>query len=121
MLNLTLAQAGPTCARHLSDWGADVIIVLTPGATAVKHRLGIAYENLKPINPRLFKGSISGFGQDELYGDRAGINQIAQGTGGLMVGEVAGIPCGPIYAVDQAFADPQLSSRWAGRMTPMIS
>lgn len=71
MLNLTLAQAGPTCARHLSDWGADVIIVLTPGATAVKHRLGIAYENLKPINPRLFKGSISGFGQDGLYGDRA--------------------------------------------------
>lgn len=38
-----------------------------------------------------------------------------------MVGEVAGIPCGPIYAVDQAFADPQLSPRWAGRMTPMIS
>ena len=30
----------------------------------VKHRLGIDYESLKAINPRIILGSISGFGQD---------------------------------------------------------
>jgi crotonobetainyl-CoA:carnitine CoA-transferase CaiB-like acyl-CoA transferase len=143
VLDLTLARAGPTCARHLSDWGADVIIVQAPGATAetrasrdgydyqnlhrgkraisldlksprgheaflrlartadvvvenmrpaVKHRLGIAYEDLKTINPRLVYGSISGFGQDGPYGDRAGVDQIAQGMGGLM--SITGAPGG---------------------------
>ena len=50
----------------------------------VKHRLKIAYDDLKPINPRLVYGSISGFGQDGPYGQRAGVDQIAQGMGGLM-------------------------------------
>jgi formyl-CoA transferase len=50
----------------------------------VKHRLKVAYEDLKPINPRLVYGSISGFGQDGPYAERAGVDQIAQGLGGLM-------------------------------------
>ena len=50
----------------------------------VKHRLKIAYEDLKAINPRLVYGSISGFGQDGPYAMRAGVDQIAQGLGGLM-------------------------------------
>ncbi len=50
----------------------------------VKFRLGIDYESLKPLNPRLIYGSISGFGQDGPYADRPGFDQIAQGMGGLM-------------------------------------
>jgi crotonobetainyl-CoA:carnitine CoA-transferase CaiB-like acyl-CoA transferase len=50
----------------------------------VKHRLKIAYDDLKPINPRLIYGSISGFGQDGPYAHRAGVDQIAQGMGGMM-------------------------------------
>jgi formyl-CoA transferase len=50
----------------------------------VKHRLHIAYDDLRPINPRLVYGSISGFGQDGPYAGRAGVDQIAQGLGGLM-------------------------------------
>jgi len=57
---------------------------------AVKHRLGIDYENLRAVNPRLVYGSISGFGQDGPYGDRPGFDQIAQGMGGLM--SVTGLP-----------------------------
>ncbi len=50
----------------------------------VKRRLGIDYESLKAINPRLIYASISGFGQDGPYRDRPGVDQIAQGMSGLM-------------------------------------
>jgi crotonobetainyl-CoA:carnitine CoA-transferase CaiB-like acyl-CoA transferase len=50
----------------------------------VKHRLGIDYEAVRRINPRIVYGSISGFGQDGPYAGRAGVDQIAQGMGGLM-------------------------------------
>jgi crotonobetainyl-CoA:carnitine CoA-transferase CaiB-like acyl-CoA transferase len=133
VLDLTLARAGPTCVRHLADWGADVIAVQPPGGrdvisrdgfdyqnlhrnkrfisldlktpkghaaflklaeradvmvenmrAPVKHRLKIAYEDLRAINPRIVYGSVSGFGQDGPYAMRAGVDQIAQGMGGLM-------------------------------------
>jgi formyl-CoA transferase len=50
----------------------------------VKKRLGIMYEDLRPLNPRLIYASISGFGQTGPYKDRPGYDQIAQGMGGLM-------------------------------------
>jgi crotonobetainyl-CoA:carnitine CoA-transferase CaiB-like acyl-CoA transferase len=50
----------------------------------VKQRLGIAYEDLKPINKRIILASISGFGETGPYRTRAGFDQIAQGMGGLM-------------------------------------
>ncbi len=50
----------------------------------VKFRLGIDYEALREINPRLVYGSISGFGQDGPYADRPGVDQIVQGMSGLM-------------------------------------
>jgi len=135
VLDLTLARAGPTCVRHLADWGANVIRIEPPGsgediagnrdgfdfqnlhrnkkairldlkspeghaafmklaATAdvvvenmranVKHRLKVSYDDVKAVNPRIVYGSISGFGQDGPYGARAGVDQIAQGMGGLM-------------------------------------
>jgi formyl-CoA transferase len=135
VLDLTLARAGPTCVRHLADWGADVIRVEPPGASdglggardgfdqinlhrnkrglsidlknpaghaaflrlaatadilvenmrmQVKHRLKIAYDDLKALNPRLIYASISGFGQTGPYSTRGGVDQIAQGMGGLM-------------------------------------
>jgi formyl-CoA transferase len=56
----------------------------------VKRRLGIDYEGLRAINPRLIYGSISGFGQSGPYRDRPGVDQIAQGMGGLM--SITGIP-----------------------------
>jgi crotonobetainyl-CoA:carnitine CoA-transferase CaiB-like acyl-CoA transferase len=42
------------------------------------------------VNPRTVYGSISGFGQDGPYGTRAGLDQIAQGMGGLM--SITGLP-----------------------------
>ena len=63
----------------------------------VKQRLGIDYESLKAIIPRLVYASISGFGQDGPYRDRPGFDQIAQGMGGLM--SITGLPGqGPVRA-----------------------
>jgi crotonobetainyl-CoA:carnitine CoA-transferase CaiB-like acyl-CoA transferase len=50
----------------------------------VKHRLGIDYEALAAVNPRIILASISGFGQTGPYATRPGFDQIAQGMGGLM-------------------------------------
>src|SRR5262245_54215323 len=50
----------------------------------VKHRLGIDYEAVANINPRIVYGSISGFGQTGPDATRPGVDQIAQGMGGLM-------------------------------------
>ncbi len=63
----------------------------------VKDRLGIDHAKLEAINPRIILASISGFGQDGPYRDRAGFDQIAQGMGGLM--GVTGLPGqGPVRA-----------------------
>jgi crotonobetainyl-CoA:carnitine CoA-transferase CaiB-like acyl-CoA transferase len=145
VLDLTRVRAGPTAARQLADWGADVIKVEAPASSDegkqsmggprhgpdfqnlhrnkrsltlnlkhpegldifrklvvdadvvvenyrpdVKDRLGIDYESLKAINPRLVYGSISGFGQSGPYVKRPGVDQIAQGMGGLM--SITGLP-----------------------------
>ena len=60
----------------------------------VKYRLGIDYESLSKINPRVILASISGFGQDGAYSRRPGFDQIAQGMSGLM--SVTGLPAGPV-------------------------
>src|SRR5260370_19464980 len=56
----------------------------------VKTRLGIDYETLAQINPRLVYASISGFGQTGPYATRPGFDQIAHGMGWLM--SVTGLP-----------------------------
>lgn len=56
----------------------------------VKQRLGIDYDSIAAINPRIVYASISGFGQDGPYATRPGFDQIAQGMGGLM--SITGLP-----------------------------
>jgi formyl-CoA transferase len=142
VLDLTLARAGPTCVRHLADWGANIIRIEPPQPSgedlagrregfdfqnlhrnkrmvkldlkspeghaafmrlvekadvivenmraAVKHRLKVAYDDVRKVNPRIVYGSISGFGQTGPYGKRAGVDQIVQGMGGLM--SITGLP-----------------------------
>jgi formyl-CoA transferase len=60
---------------------ADVIV--ENFRSEVKYRLGVDYEQVKKVNPRIVYGSISGFGQSGPYAKRPGVDQIAQGMGGL--------------------------------------
>lgn len=68
----------------------DSDVVVENFRSQVKHRLGIDYEACRKVNPRIVYGSIAGFGQDGPYGHRPGVDQIAQGMGGLM--SVTGLP-----------------------------
>ena len=75
----------------------DADVVVENFRPDVKDRMGITYEALKAVNPRIILTSISGFGQSGPYRTRAGFDQIAQGMGGLMW--VTGIPGeGPMRA-----------------------
>jgi len=92
-LNLK-APGGREVLMRLVDT-ADVLIEnMRP---PVKKRLGFDFATVHARNPRLVYGSISGFGQDGPYAGRGGVDQIAQGMGGLM--SVTGLPGGgPVRA-----------------------
>jgi formyl-CoA transferase len=61
---------------------ADVIV--ENYRSDVKHRLKVDYDTVAKINPRIVYGSIAGFGQSGPDAARPGVDQIAQGMGGLM-------------------------------------
>jgi crotonobetainyl-CoA:carnitine CoA-transferase CaiB-like acyl-CoA transferase len=61
--------------------GADVVV--ENWRPDVKERLGLTYDELAQINPRVILASISGFGQDGPYARRAGFDQVIQGMSGL--------------------------------------
>ncbi|MBO0777047.1 MAG: CoA transferase, partial [Actinobacteria bacterium] len=90
-LNLKVPGAREVLMRLAGT--ADVLIEnMRP---PVKERLGFGYATVHAHNPRLVYGSISGFGQDGPYAGRGGVDQIAQGMGGLM--SVTGLPgSGPV-------------------------
>ena len=70
---------------------ADVVVEnFTPGSMA---RLGIAYDDLKEINPKLIMCSISGFGQTGPLSPLPGYDTIIQALSGLM--STTGFPDGP--------------------------
>ena len=80
---------------HRMVESADVLVENM--RSAVKYKLGFDYESLSKVHPRIILGSISGFGQDGPYGQRGGVDQIAQGLGGMM--SVTGLPDqGPVRA-----------------------
>jgi formyl-CoA transferase len=53
-------------------------------------KFGLDAASLRAANPRLIYASITGFGQDGPYADRAGYDFIIQGMGGMM--SITGIP-----------------------------
>src|SRR5277367_5136904 len=85
-LNLKSAEGVAILKKLVSN--ADVLV--ENYRPDVKFRLGVDYETLRAVNPRLVYGSISGFGQDGPYRERPGFDQIAQGMGGLM--SITGLP-----------------------------
>ena len=92
-LNLKKPGAREVLMRLVKD--ADVLV--ENWRPDVKTKLGVDYESLAAVNPRIILASISGFGQDGPLAGRPGFDQIVQGMGGLM--SVTGLPgSGPVRA-----------------------
>ena len=69
---------------------ADVVVEnLRPGAMRA---LGLSYDDIRAVNPRVVYASASGFGQDGPLADRPGLDIMAQARGGLM--SITGAPGG---------------------------
>jgi formyl-CoA transferase len=95
-VTLDLKDEAHRAVFHRLAADADVVVEnYRPGVAA---RLGVDYETLEPLNPRLIYASISGFGQTGPYAMRPGFDLIAQGLAGVMsvTGEPGGDPvkCG---------------------------
>jgi formyl-CoA transferase len=88
--SITLDLKNPRGVEVLKRLVAKADVLVENYRPDVKHRLGIDYETLSKVNPRLVYGSISGFGQSGPYRERPGYDQIAQGMGGLM--SITGLP-----------------------------
>ena len=74
---------------------ADVFIEnMRPGAIG---KIGLGFDYLHKVNPRLVYCSISGFGQRGLYAHKTGMDGVAQAMAGIMslTGEEGGPPCKP--------------------------
>jgi crotonobetainyl-CoA:carnitine CoA-transferase CaiB-like acyl-CoA transferase len=95
--SMTLNLKKPEGLRVFKKLVETADIVVENYRPDVKERLGIGYDALRAVNPRIILASISGFGQNGPYQTRAGFDQIAQGMGGLMW--LTGIPGeGPVRA-----------------------
>ncbi len=88
--SLTLDLKTPEGKKIFFQLAEKADVVVENFRSTVKHRLGVDYEAVKRVNPRIVYGSISGFGQDGPYEGRPGVDQIAQGMGGLM--SITGLP-----------------------------
>jgi crotonobetainyl-CoA:carnitine CoA-transferase CaiB-like acyl-CoA transferase len=95
--SLTLNLKSPEGVAVFKKMAATADVIVENYRPKVKNRLGIDYESIRAINPRIVYASISGFGQDGPYADRPGLDQVAQGMSGLM--SVTGLPGqGPVRA-----------------------
>jgi crotonobetainyl-CoA:carnitine CoA-transferase CaiB-like acyl-CoA transferase len=100
---MTLNLKSPGGLEVFLRLAAKADVVVENFRPDVKARLGIDYESLRKVNPRIVYGSISGFGQDGPYHKRPGFDQIAQGMGGLM--SITGAPGGGPMRVGIPVAD----------------
>lgn len=89
--------------------GREIVLELVRGADVVVEnfrrgaidRLGLGWERLRAINPRLIMLSITAFGQEGPWRDLPGYDLLAQGLGGIMglTGEPGGAPVKAGFAV----------------------
>lgn len=94
-----------------SEEGKQVFLELVQTADVVcenfrvgtMEKLGLGYETLKTVNPRIIYGSISGFGQEGPLSRRACYDIIAQGMSGMM--SVTGYPDAPPVKIGPSVGD----------------
>ena len=82
--SLTLDFTRPEGQQIVRDLVASSDVLLENFKVGGLAAYGLDYESLKAINPKLIYCSITGFGSDGPYANRAGYDFMIQGLGGLM-------------------------------------
>ena len=80
--SLTLNLKKPEGLAVLRSLVATADVVVENWRPDVKARLGLAYEDLRAINPRIILASISGFGQAGPYAGRPGLTRSSRAWAG---------------------------------------
>jgi crotonobetainyl-CoA:carnitine CoA-transferase CaiB-like acyl-CoA transferase len=100
---MTLDLKQPEGVAVLKKLAATADVLVENYRPGVARRLGVDYETLAAINPRLVYCSLSGFGQTGPYAARGGYDLIAQGMSGIM--SVTGHPGRPPVKVGIPITD----------------
>src|SRR6478735_5870869 len=94
--SVTVDLATPEGQEIIRALAKDADVVVENYKVGTLARYGLAYEDLRKINPRLVYCSVTGFGQSGPYRERPGYDFMIQGMGGMMsvTGEPDGAPGG---------------------------
>lgn len=92
--SMTLNLKKPEAKELFLEMIKNVDVVAENFRPGTMEKLGIGYEELKKINPKLIFATMSGFGQTGPYSKRPAYDMIVQGMGGIMsiTGEEGGDP-----------------------------
>ncbi|GBQ86328.1 putative acyl-CoA transferase [Gluconacetobacter johannae DSM 13595] len=101
--SIALNLKNPAGRKIFLDLVKTADIVVENYRPGVVRKLGIDYETLSRINPRLVYASISGFGQTGPWAARPGFDLMAQAMSGVM--SVTGHPGGPPVKAGVPVAD----------------
>jgi crotonobetainyl-CoA:carnitine CoA-transferase CaiB-like acyl-CoA transferase len=82
---------------------ADADVVTENYRKGTLERLGLGYDVLEKLNPRLIYCAVSGYGRSGPYADKGGFDLIAQGFAGIM--SITGEPGGPPAKSGTSIAD----------------
>jgi crotonobetainyl-CoA:carnitine CoA-transferase CaiB-like acyl-CoA transferase len=82
---------------------ADADVVIENFKVGGLKKYGLDYESVRAINPRAIYCSVTGFGQEGPYANRAGYDFMIQGMSGIM--DLTGAPDGEPQKIGVAFAD----------------
>lgn len=101
--SITLDLKHTTAQEIVRRLAADSDVIVENFKLGALERMGIGYEQLREINPRLIWATISGYGPDGPYADRPGYDFVAQGESGIMA--ITGEPNGEPMKVGVAIVD----------------
>ncbi len=88
---------------------AEADILIESYRPGVMKMMGLDYETVKEINPKIIYCSVSAYGQEGPYATRPGYDVIAQAVSGCM--DLTGEPDGPPTKIGSAIGD------WIGALT----
>ena len=102
-LAITLDLKKPEGVALLKELVQRADVLTENFSVGAMERLGVGYEELKRVNPRLIYASITAFGQNGPYAKQRGYDMLAQAISGFM--SINGFPDGPPTRAGQSISD----------------